>query len=114
MKKYLKTKKINDITIITLLFSEISIEDAQQFKNSLYELVSDINNKFVINIHECSFLPSVAIGILISFIRKVSEKKGKVIFSNLTEQVRSIFEVTRLDIILEVYEDEKLAINSFK
>jgi len=114
MNKYIETKKSNNITIIKLLFSEISIEDAQQFKNSLYKLASDIDNKFVINAHKCSFLPSVAIGILISFIRKVSEKKGKVVFCNLTEQVRSIFEVTRLEVILEVYETEELAINSFK
>ena len=56
MNKYFGMKTINNINLITLLFSELSIEDAEDFRKGLFGLVKEEENKFIINAKQCDFL----------------------------------------------------------
>ena len=113
MGKYLETKRLGNVMVVKLLFSELSMYEAEEFKVDFYGLVSEQNNKFVLNLEKCSFLPSIVIGALINFVVKSLEKSGRVVFSSLTEQVRNIFHITKLESVFEVYATEKKALESF-
>ena len=110
MQKYFTTKKISGITIITFLFSDLSLEQGEELKEALYKLVSKEENKFVINMHKCTFLPSISLGIFITFNGKVNAKNGKVAFCAMPEQLKRIFVITNLDKVLKIYPSEEDAI----
>lgn len=110
MSDYYKVTKANNIVIITLLFSELSIDEAEHFKDTLYSIISESQNKFIINMNKCVFMPSVVLGILVKFNMKVAEKKGVMVFCCLTEQVRTLFEITNLNKVFRIYATEKEAI----
>ena len=114
MTNYIKINKKDDITIVTILFSEISIEEAEEFRATLYKILSDEHKKFIINMSKCVFLPSVALGVLVRFNAKVVEKSGRMVFCCLSDQVKSLFEITRLDKIFTIYNTEQEAIDSLK
>ncbi|MFC1576287.1 STAS domain-containing protein [Candidatus Omnitrophota bacterium] len=113
MDKYFDVSKSGNSTIVKFLFSELSMTEAEEFKNQLYDLVSDNDTKFIIDMSKCSFLPSVALGILVNFTAKVHTKKGKVVFAEPTEQVKTIFRVTHLEKIFKVYNTRDEAVKSF-
>jgi len=113
MGRYFRVKKIKDINVVAFLFSELSMEEAQELKSELYGLATDRDNKFIIDVQKCAFLPSVVIGILVSFASKVHEKNGRVVFSNPSEQIKAIFSITKLDKIFQVYGSEEEALGSF-
>ena len=113
MDKYFETKKSGNVMVVKLLFSELSLYEADKFKVEFYGLVSDQNNQFVVNLEKCSFLPSIVIGVLINFVIKSLERGGKVVFASLTEQVKNIFHITKLESAFEVYATEKEALDSF-
>lgn len=114
MSDYYKITKTDSITMITLLFSELSIEEAEHFKDDLYGIVSDSHNKFVINMNKCIFMPSVVLGILVKFNMEVAGKKGVMVFCCLTEQVKTLFEITRLNKIFKIYTTEMEALAALK
>jgi len=114
MSHYYKITKTDSITIITLLFSELSIEEAEHFKDDLYGIISDTHNKFVINMNKCIFMPSVVLGIFVKFNTKVTEQNGLMVFCCLTEQVKTLFEITRLDKIFKIYTTEMEALAALK
>ncbi len=114
MNKYFTTKQIADITLVRFLFSELSLEDAEEFKQFFYDLVSDKQNKFIINMQKCSFIASITLGILVSFTRKVREKGGKAVFCCINKAIRAVFEVTKLDTIFECSSTEDEALSLFK
>ena len=114
MEEYFKVKKVKNINVIAFLFSELSMENTQELKAELYSLVSESDNKFIINVQKCAFLPSMVIGILVSFAAKVHEKTGRIAFCCPPEQIRAIFSITKLDKIFQIYNTEDEALESFK
>ena len=114
MNKYFEIEKINDLSIIRILFSELSMEEAEEFKSHLYSLITDKNEAFVINMAKCDFLPSIALGVFVGFNTKAREKSGKVSFCCLPEKIKRIFIITKLDKIFEIYETRIEAIEAFK
>jgi len=114
MKKYFKTAIIKDITVITFLSSETAMEEIEALKTLLYRLASDPNKNFVINMCMCSFIPSLMLGVLASFNAKVGVLGGRVAFACLTEHSKTVFRLTKLDKIFNVYSTEKEAVESFK
>jgi len=113
MNKYFGIKKINNINLITLLFSELSIEDAEDFKKGLSGLISGEENQFIINAKKCDFLPSIVLSVLIDFCKEVKTKNGKTVFCSFTEKVKTIFKITKLEKAVEIYKTEEEAIKSF-
>lgn len=113
MNKYFTIRKAEDITVITFLFAELSLKQIEEFKSLFYCLVTDADNKFVINMRMCSFLPSLVLGVLVGFDAKVKKENGRMVFCCLTEQVRTILEITRLVLIFEVYNTEEAALSAF-
>ena len=91
MEKYFSVTKTDNVNVVTLLFSELSIEQAEEFKTHLYKLASDSENKFIIDIHKCDFLPSIALGVFVSFVTKVKEKKGEIVeMQNTIKRLREL------------------------
>ena len=113
MKKYFDLSKTNGFTVVTIAFSELSIEEVQEFKQHFYDLISETQNKFIIDMRRCTFLPSAVLGIMIGFNLKVKEKGGKIVFCNLTEEVRTIFNITHLNRVLEIFETQGDAVKAF-
>lgn len=113
MDKYFTVEKQNNTKVITLLFSELSVDDADEFKSNLYTLISSSGNNFVVNMSKCDFLASIAIGIIVNFNVKVKEKGGKVVFCCLTQQAQTIFKITQIVKILTVRDTQEEALQVF-
>jgi len=114
MKKYFRLEKHKDINVIYLLFTEISMAEAEELKMQLYDLITGESKKFLIDLDKLIFLPSVVLGILVSFSKRISEAGGRLVFSCLTEQMKTVFRVTKLKSIFLTYETEEEALKSFK
>lgn len=113
MRQYFKEEKINGITVVTFLFSELSIEETEEFKTNLYGVVSETKNKFIINMSKSLFLPSLVLGIVVFFNARVKEENGKVVFCSLTEQVKTVFKVSGIEHIFEIYDTQDDAMKAF-
>lgn len=113
MSKYFSEYRLGDVTEIKIELAELSIDKTDKVRAELKALVSDKINKFMIDMADCGYIPSVALGILIAFNKYVRENNGKVVFWGLTEQGKSIFRITKLDNIFEIYDTQDQALGAF-
>ena len=112
MSKYFKTRNLGNITVIDLQLSEFSVRDAQAFRKQTYQLVAETNNKFIVNFRNCVFIPSIALGVLINFRVKATKENGNLVLCSMSDKIRRIFNLTKLDKIFEIYKTEEEAIKS--
>ena len=92
-------QNLKDVTVVT--FQDISILDAMQIDEigeELYDLVENKDRKkLVLDFSNVKFLSSSALSVLITLHKKAVQSKGKVILCDLRDDLKKVFEITRLD-----------------
>ena len=66
--------------------------------------------KIVVNLSEVDFLSSSALGRLIDVNKTAKQLERRLLFSNVSPEVRRMLRVTRLDELFEIHADEAAAI----
>lgn len=106
-------KKVLEVLISGQL-DEASVDKiAQQFYAAIDNTIDGTG--FLIDLKELDFINSKGIGYFLDFFRKISEKKGKMVIANPSENVLDILEVVGVTRVLEVYftaDEAKLALIS--
>jgi len=109
--KYEK-KTVKDITVIEPK-GKISAMNA----NSLLELVTGLLQRgeifILINFNGVEFIDSSGLGNLVGCLRMAKQKGGNIKISNLSDNIRLVFELICLHQLFEIYTDEEEAIDSF-
>ena len=113
MNKYFEVSKLDSISVVNLLSSELPIAEINDMRKAFYGLISSSDNKFIINLKSCAFISSIILGILVNFGKKALEEQGRTVYCCLKEEVATVFRITKLDKAFEIYETEEDAIASF-
>ncbi len=108
-----EVKKMNDVMLVELVGSlDVSLQS--NLKDKLVKLFSENQNgDVVLDFQKVNFIDSSCLGVLVSLARMLRESKSDIKLIYLTEDVRSIFQITRLDKIFEIFDDVQEAVNSF-
>jgi len=83
------------------------------FKKIAYELVDKGTTRLVVDCSNLTFVDSMGLGVLISLLRRVRQGNGDVKMAALSDDVKTIFEITRLHRLFEVCADTTTAIKRF-
>jgi anti-sigma B factor antagonist len=83
------------------------------FKKVAYDLVGGGSTRFVIDCTDLTFIDSMGLGVLISLLRRVRQRNGDVKVAALSDEVKTIFEITRLHRLFDVCADWNAAIRQF-
>lgn len=87
--------------------------DLQGMLKEKIEEISGKESDIVLDFSEVTFIDSSCLGALVSSVKSLRGKKGDLKLSCLQEDVRSIFQITRLDKIFEIFENVEEAIESY-
>lgn len=66
----------------------------------------------VINFEKVNFIDSSGIGLIVSIFKTMQQKEGKFAISNLSKKNEEIFNITRLNKILEIFPSEADALKA--
>ncbi len=91
----------------------LDADSVTAFKKVAYDLVGAGSTRFVIDCHNLTFIDSMGLGVLISLLRRVRQRNGDVKVAGLTDEVKTIFEITRLHRLFEVCSDWNAAVRQF-
>lgn len=70
------------------------------------------SQKILMDCSSLDFIDSTGLGALLSLLRKLEAKQGRLVFSHLSSEVASIFEITRLHKLFEVFPNNAMALQS--
>lgn len=106
-------KKIGDVTVIRHLGARMDAVSAPEFAKLVKQQIDSGNKQLVLNMHNVNFVDSTGLGIIVSVFKAVAPD-GKLILSSITGMVKDLFEITRIDQVINIVETEQEAIELAK
>jgi len=94
-------KQFGKIALIEIE-GEVDAEHCAQLKRALAKAKGEDTQHFILDLNKVGFIDSTGLGILISLLRYLNEKGGKLRLTGLQDEVRSIFEITRLFRVFDI------------
>jgi len=105
-------RRIEDKDVLVLK-GRLEIASAKKLKSRVSNLIQENRFKLIVDMTDVDFIDSSGLGTLVSALRAVNEKNGDLKVVGLQQQVRSVFELTRLHRILGIFDDVEAAAKSF-
>jgi anti-sigma B factor antagonist len=92
---------------------DIDINTSPEVKKSFDRVIADKKDKIIINLKDVSYVDSSGLATLVEILKNLRTYGGKLKLTNLSAKVRGLFEITRLDKLFDISEEEAEAFNSF-
>jgi anti-sigma B factor antagonist len=105
-------KKQDDITIIDVE-GQLIVGNRQELKQKVLEELEGESRKFLIDFSNTGYIDSSGLGVLVSLSKKIREQGGELRLANLNEDLRTLFELTKLDTLFHIASDRQEALSSF-
>ncbi len=102
----------DDVTIVRVT-GQLIVGNRQELKDDVLELLRSGSRKFLIDFSETAYIDSSGLGVLVSLSKKIREKGGELRLSNLNEDLRTLFELTKLDTLFHITETQEQALEGF-
>lgn len=92
----------------------LDAHNSGDLKNQMLKLFEDGKNNLVVDLHAVRFVDSSGLGALVSGFKNASSRNGSLKLAGLQLQVKSMFELTRLHRVFEIFNDTDEALESFQ
>lgn len=103
------------VTVHTVqIRGEMDIESAPAIRDALGRLVAEGRNHIIIDLQEVPYLDSTALGVLLTALKRVLEKRGRLVLVSNNPKINRVFSITGVSKILSLYATEAEALESFK
>lgn len=102
----------NGISIFRMS-GDIDINTSPDLKKSFDVAVGAKKGKIVINLKEVSYVDSSGLATLVEILKNMRTYGGQLKLANLSDKVRGLFEITKLDKLFDIFTDEDSAVGSF-
>ena len=105
-----------DIGLITLLkvHGELDFENTVWLRGEFHDLIKKDRIRMILDLSNVEIISSYTVGVFVAFARDLREKGGDLVFLNLQPRVLRTFEATRINHILDIFDDREKALESFK
>ena len=100
---------ISEVVVLDL-FGRLWILDLP-LRDKMNGFLNDGNRRFVVNLAGVEYIDSSGLGQLVSIWVSVKNRRGHLTLLNPTKRVQRLFEITRLNTIFEIFENEIEAVH---
>jgi len=103
------------VSVVSFLqFSVLDRAQIDKIGAELVDLVDDKDRKnILINFEGVDYLSSTMLGKLVVLHKRLVQKKGKLKLCCIKASIREVFEITHLDRVFDIREDERDAMEAF-
>jgi anti-sigma B factor antagonist len=88
-------------------------EESAALRVLVCELLGEGHRKILLNLADVDYVDSTGLGHLVSAIASVRKMKGDLKLLKLTNKVHDVLQITKLHTIIDITDDEAVAIESF-
>jgi anti-sigma B factor antagonist len=91
----------------------LTVTSATPFKNQVVALVENGHSRFVIDLTTMSFVDSSGLGALVGILKRVGNR-GEIVLCGLSDSVRQMFKITRMDQVFTTYPTRSAAVAALR
>src|SRR5262245_7071100 len=114
-RRRLELQDVGEITVVNFTDQKILDENTIHIiGEQLFSLVDELGRvKLVLNFSNVEYLSSAALGKLVTLNKKVNGAGGRLVLCNIDPSIYVVFEMTKLNKILNIQKEEQAALQSF-
>jgi anti-sigma B factor antagonist len=105
-------RETGDVTVVTVE-GQLIVANRQELKQVIQDALDAGARKFVLDFGPTAYIDSSGLGALVSINRKVREQGGELRLAGLNEDLRSLFELTKLDTLFLIADSAAQALERF-
>ena len=105
-----KTMNLDGVWVVEI-DGEINLSTSQDLKKSFEKLPM---KKIVVDLGRVGYIDSPGLATLVEMLKKVKGQGGSLGLSGMSDKVRSLFEITKLDKLFQIYPGQKEAVSGVK
>ena len=110
----IRERQAGDVTVLDM-DGKITIgEGSVALRSAIRRLIEEGKKKILLNLAGVSYVDSSGIGELVSSFSTINREGGQLKLLNLTQKIQDLLAITKLLTVFDVYEEESVALNSYK
>lgn len=109
----IKIEKIEGISVLFIREDRLDANNSEELKGELRRQFESGAKDLIIDLNEVHFIDSSGLGALVSGYKNASAQHGSLKLSNLQSQVKSMFELTRLHRVFDIFTTVDDALQSY-
>jgi len=99
----LKTEATDQQIVIYVREERLDAHNSEELKAEMNRLFAEGTKDILIDLMEVRFIDSSGLGVLVSGFKNASTRQGNLKLCGLQTQVKSMFELTRLHKVFDIY-----------
>ena len=100
------------VTIIDVE-GQLIVGNRQELKQKVLERLDSGERKFLIDFTNTGYIDSSGLGVLVSLSKKIREQGGELRLANLNEDLKTLFELTKLDTLFHISNSRDEALQTY-
>jgi len=107
------TTKKQDGVVVMEIEGQLNVGNRQELKQKMLDELEKGGKKFLIDFDKTGYIDSSGLGVLVSLSKKIREQGGELRLANLNDDLKTLFELTKLDTLFQIAESRERALASF-
>ena len=99
-------------SVVVDIVGDIDLVRSTRFQHALLKVVEKKPDMMIVNLAEVNYMDSSGVASLVKLLSRVRKVGVQLKLVNMTERVRSVFEITRLNTVFDIYDSEEEAMSS--
>ena len=108
-----KTEINGKIVVVFVKEERLDANNSEELKSELNRIFESGSKDLVVDLKEVRFIDSSGLGVLVSGFKNASTRQGTIKLSGLQTQVKSMFELTRLHRVFDIFPTVGDALESY-
>jgi anti-sigma B factor antagonist len=107
-----QSKDASGVTVVRVE-GQLIVGNRQELKDLVNQALDAGSRKFLIDFSRTGYIDSSGLGALVALAKRVRELGGEIRLSGLNEDLRSLFELTKLDTLFAIADTPEQALAGF-
>ena len=86
----------DDVTLIEV-GGQLIVGNRQLLKEQVLDRLERVDREFIVDFSKTDYIDSSGLGVLVTLSKKIREQRGQLSLVSLSEDLRTLFELTKLD-----------------
>lgn len=105
-------EKQGDIVVVDVE-GQLIVGNRQELKQKVLDELEKGERRFLIDFEGTGYIDSSGLGVLVSLSKKIREQGGELRLANLNDDLKTLFELTKLDTLFQIADSRERALESF-
>jgi anti-sigma B factor antagonist len=92
---------------------QLIVGNRQELKTRILEELENGSRKFLVDFSSTAYIDSSGLGVLVSLSKKVREQGGELRLSSLNPDLKTLFELTKLDSLFRIHASRQEGLSAF-